>query len=302
MRFRFSPHFMSSACLSLALALPFGSAQATEHLLGYTKGAEPLPKGAMEIYQFFTLRNDKGEGNYQALDTLTEIEYGFTNRFYGAFGIIGHQIDTDGLIISGYLPEEKSTGLVLSGITGELSYAFLTPALNDIGVSTSFELSYDTVDMHSGQKKDTLSAELGLQIQKYFMDGQLVWLNNASLESTYAKRAPINGINDEEEWPTTPEMELELTASTGLSYRFTENWSVGAETVYQTEFETEVGQERWSVFAGPSLHYANQSFWSTLTYLPQVVGGGERYDGQEKGLHLIEKTRYEVRLKLGFVF
>jgi len=43
-------------------------------------------------------------------------------------------------------------------------------------------------------------------------------------------------------------MELEVTLGAGLSYRFAPNWSIGAETQYQTEFETEVGRN-----AGPGL-------------------------------------------------
>ena len=98
-------------------------------------------------------------------------------------------------------------------------------------------------------------------------------------------------------------MELELKVGTGLSYRFAPKWYVSAEALYETEFETEVGQERWSVFAGPSVHYGDQKWWATLTYLPQIRGGGEQYDGQRNAdLHLIEKTKYEARLKVGFNF
>lgn len=294
-------HWHLSAAL-LSTLLWSITAQSGEQLLGYTKGAEPLPKGASEFYQIFTQRNDKGQGTYRALDSKTEIEHGFTHRFSGAIAIIGHKIETNGLIIGGYLPQEKNTRFTFSGIETELKYAFLTPALNDIGLSTTIGLDFDTIDKHSGQKKDTLSMDLGLQLQKYFMDGQLVWLGNTNIESTYAKRAKIAGINDEETWPTQPEMEIELAAKTGLSYRFTSNWSVGAEALYETEFETEVGQERWSIFAGPSIHYGHKHFWATLTYLPQISGGGERYSGQESGLHLIEKTKYETKLKLGYNF
>jgi hypothetical protein len=135
------------------------------------------------------------------------------------------------------------------------------------------------------------------------MDGQLVWLGNADLETTHATRDPIKGINDEAVWPTKPEMEIGVGLSTGLSYRFAPNWSVGAETIYETEYETEVGQERWSLFAGPSIHYGNKHFWSTLTVLGQLSGGGETYDNQsDTNLHLIEKTKQEVKFKLGYNF
>lgn len=292
---------LSATLLSTLAFMP--SAQAGENLLGYTSGAEPLPKGALELYQIFTHRSNKGQGTYTAIDSTTELEYGFSNRFSGSAALIGHSVDTQGLIIGGYLPQEKSLGLTISGIEAQLKYSFLTPALNDIGLSASFGIEYDTIDKHSGQDKNTLSANLGLQLQKYFMDGQLVWLGNADLETTHATRDPIEGINDEEEWPTKPEMELGIGMSTGLSYRFAPNWSIGAEAIYETEYETEVGQERWSLFAGPSLHYGSKHFWSTLTVLGQLSGGGESYVAQsDTNLHLIEKTKQEVKFKMGYNF
>ncbi len=64
-----------------------------------------------------------------------------------------------------------------------------------------------------------------------------------------------------------------------------------------------MGLERWSVFAGPSLHYGSEKWWGTLTYFRQLRGGGEQYAGQtETDLHLIEKTRNEIRLKVGYNF
>ncbi|WP_340266255.1 DUF6662 family protein [Sphingobium mellinum] len=57
------------------------------------------------------------------------------------------------------------------------------------------------------------------------------------------------------------------------------NWFIGAETQYSSEYETEVGQKRWSLFAGPTIHYGGQKFWAILTWFPQLKGGGERYEG-----------------------
>ena len=98
-------------------------------------------------------------------------------------------------------------------------------------------------------------------------------------------------------------MEIEFKSGTGVSYRFAPGWFASVEVFYETEFETEVGQERWSVFAGPSLHYGGQKWWGTFSWLPQIEGGGEQYEGQTKDdLHLIEKTEQEYKLVLGFNF
>ena len=139
--------------------------------------------------------------------------------------------------------------------------------------------------------------------QKYFMEGQLIWVGNVGVRAAYENRGSIEDLPPDFDWPTAPEMEINLKAGTGVSYRFAPSWYAGVETIYETEFETEVGQERWSVFGGPSLHYGGQKWWSTLTYFPQIKGGGEKYPDQTPDdLHLIEKTKYEARLKIGYNF
>jgi len=289
-------------CLALAGWLAPARMTAGENLLGYLKSAEPLPKGAYEGYQFVTSRDDKGTGTYHAIDYKTELEYGVTDRFMLSGAFKAMTLDTHGLIIDGYLPQEKRFGLKTSGLEVEGLYNFLSPARDDFGLSASLALDYDWIDKHSGQRKDTISTELTLLAQKYFREGEITWLGNFGIESTYAKRAAIAGLPDGFDWPTDPEMEIELKAGTGIAYRFAPRWYVGAETLYETEFETEVGQERWSVFAGPSLHYGSAKWWATLTYFPQITGGGEVFLDQTADLHLVEKTKEEVRVKIGLNF
>jgi hypothetical protein len=291
--------FLAVFCMMSFLTV---SASADENLFGYIKGAETLPKGAWEIYEIATLRTDKGQGDYDAIDSETEIEYGVTDRLSALASFSMQGIDTEGLIIDGYLPKAEDYGIKPSGVEAAIKYNFLKPAIDPIGLAAYLALDYDWLDAHSGQDKDHLSLELEMLLQKYFFEGQLIWVGNAGIESTYADRDEISDLPPDFDWPTDPEMEVELKAGTGLSYRFIPNWFIGAETLYETEFETEVGQERWSLFAGPSLHYGGSRFWVTFTWLFQVVGGGEKYEGQTEDLHLIEKTKQEVRLKVGFNF
>ena len=299
---------ISSRRINLFLLTVFSTTAATtavagEDLFGYVKGAEALPKEAIELYQKVTVRDDKGQGSYRGIDYETELEYGYTDKFSVSGSVKFMSLDTDGLIIDGYLPSEKNIGFASSGAEVGMSYMFLSPAKDDIGLSMSMNLDYDWLDKHSGQDKDTLSLDLGLQTQKYLLEGELVWVGNLGMEATYADRASIANLPEDFDWPTDPEMELELKFGTGLSYRFAPNWFISAEVLYETEFETEVGQERWSWFAGPSIHYGSQSWWATLSWLPQLAGGGEAYEGQyDSGLHLIEKTEQEFRLKVAFNF
>lgn len=303
------------ATLCMAAALP---AHADENLLGYISGAETLPQGASEAYLFMTRRWDKGQGDYTANDISVEYEYGLTHRLTASLELKGQSIDTQGLVIDGYLPGANQYGLKPSGIEGKLKYNFLSAAKDPVGLSGTFALVQLWRDPHSGLDKDTTKAEFGLQLQKLALDDQLTLVANTGFEATYAKRAPLDaatqasadaamvalsGPGSTFEWPTKPEMEIEFKLGAGASYRFAPNWSVGMEALYETEFETEVGQERWSVFAGPSIHYGSKNWWATLTWFEQLAGGREQYINQaDDNLHLIEKTKHELRLKLGYNF
>lgn len=276
------------------------SVRADENLFGYLKGAETLPKGSWEIYQFLTSRSDKGKGRYQAYDSKTEIEYGVTDRFTLGFSFKMQATQIDNLLIDAYIPKNINSGLKPSGIEGAIKYNFLSAAKDDLGLSTYISLDYSWIDPHSGQPKDTSSFEIELLLQKYFLEGELVLVNNFGIESTYAHRRHVDDLPPDFEWPTHPEMELELKGGMGLTYRFIPKWFFGGEVLYESEYETEVGQERWSTFAGPTLHYGSEKWWSTLTWFKQLQGGGPPYTDQEDTrLHLIEKTKQEVRLKVG---
>ncbi|OZA30802.1 MAG: hypothetical protein B7X93_01830 [Hydrogenophilales bacterium 17-61-9] len=305
-----------AALAATLFALPVA---ADENLLGYVSGAETLPQGASEAYLFLTHRWDKGQGRYQANDVSAEYEYGLTHRLTASLELKGQSIDTRGLVIDGYLPGAKSTGLTPSGVEARLKYNFLSAAKDPVGLSGTVSLVQLWRDPHSGQDKDTTKAEFGLQLQKLLLDDQLTLVANTGIEATYAKRAPLDATTQAGadaamqtltgdsgatfEWPTEPEMEIEFKLGAGASYRFAPNWSIGMETLYETEFETEVGQERWSVFAGPSIHYGGKQWWATLTWFEQLAGGKEQYINQaDDSLHLIEKTRHELRFKLGYNF
>lgn len=284
----------------MAAALP---ALADENLFGYVRGSEVLPKGSGEFYQWVTQRNNKGSGHYTAVDTKTEIEYGVTDRFQVSAEVNGLAIKSQGLLINGYLPKDIDSGLRLQGFEVAAKYNFLSPAKDDFGLSAYTSFEYGRLDVHSGQRKRELEFEAQLQAQKYFLEGQLTWVGNIGLRAAHEKRKAIANLPEDFEWPTDPEMEISTKLGTGLSYRFAPGWYTGVEALFENEYETEVGQERWSVFGGPSLHYGGKEWWATLTVFRQLRGGGERYDGQpQQHLHLIERTKNELRLKVGYNF
>ncbi|MCB1051256.1 MAG: hypothetical protein H6510_02460 [Acidobacteria bacterium] len=275
---------------------------AGEDLFGHLKLAEPLPKGAWELYQIVANRSDKGTGTYEAYNYEWEVEYGVTNRFTLSGGLAGQGLDTSGLLVDGYLPGDNEYSFKLSGAELKMAYNFLAPAKDGVGLSMFLGVEKTWLDPHSGFDKDSLSLSTGVNLQKYFLEGQLIWAGSIGVESTKATRGELEGLPEDFEWPTFAEVELEWTGRTGLSYRFVPKWFVSLEAEFQQEYETEVNLERESLFMGPSVHYGGKKFWLTLSYLGQVRGSGETYEGQPDGYHLIEKTKREIILKVGFNF
>lgn len=289
--------------IALCAWIACGAAQADEHLFGYLKGAEPLPRGAVEFYEILTSRTDKGTGHYHALDSETEIEYGFTDRLSGYFGLRAMAIDTRGLLLDAYIPADEDYGLRTAGVETAVKYNFRSPAKHRVGVASSLALSVGWLDAHSGQDKSTISIENRYQFQTYLRDGRVILVGNLGFEATRAKRDPVPNLPPGFEWPTEPEMEIGLQLGLGASYRFAPGWFLGLEAFHDREYETEVDVERWSWQAGPTIHYGGRRWWSTFTWFPQLEGGGPTYDGQpDTSLHLIEKTEQELRLKVGFNF
>jgi hypothetical protein len=278
-------------------------AQAGESLLNYVTGTDTQPEGSWEFIQWVTQRSDKGAGSYTARDYRTEVEYGFSDRFSAALYINGQSIDTSGLRVDAYIPQDVSYGYKYSGISAAFKYNILSPYKDGLGLSLYFEPSLGTRDPHSGLNKKTVSFETKLLLQKNFLDDTLNWMTNIGLEATYAKRDPVSNLPPGYDWPVVPEMEIEPSFATGVSYRFAPRWYVGAEAQYQIEYETEVGVERWSWFAGPTIHYGTKDWWATLTWFKQIKGGGEAFPEQDDPeLHLVEKTKNEIRLKVGIDF
>lgn len=311
---------LSSLCAS-ALSI---TAYADESLLAFSKSAEPLPGGAYDLVEHLDYHGDKGSGRYQGIYSKTELEYGVTNRFTVSAYLLGSSVSTKGIVVDAYIPGDHSGGFGFNGFEVSGKYNFLSTAGDDFGLSQYVSYRHQTNDPHSGQKKTIDTLELKLLAQKYFLDGQLIWMGNVGLETTRAQRKALSqnqwdhlnskgyylteaeatlNTGNVYEWPTHPEMEIGLSASTGLSYRFVENWFIGAEAVYENESETEVGIERYSYFAGPTLHYGSQTWWVSLGYLRELKGGGEKYDQQDDtSLHLIERTKNKYSFKVGYNF
>lgn len=290
-----------AAGLVLAGSFP---AHADENLFGYVTGADTLPKGAGEVYQWITYRNDKGVGNYSAYDLKTEFEYGLTDRLTGSIYLNASKHnhrgaapleDTDGDGI-GDTPEypDLSTGLQFQGVQASIKYNILSPYKDGWGLSVYVEPGYSRIFKISGQKQQEYSLETKLILQKNFLDDQLVWATNISPEFE------VRRFEGQSDW----EKEMAFEVTSGLSYRFAPKWYAGLEARYHSEYPdwpNKTQREHWAVFLGPTLHYGDKRWWFTATWLPQLKGGP--IEPQRSAyLHLHEHEKNEFRLKIGYNF
>jgi len=271
-------------------------AAADENYFGYSYGSETTPKGSWEFYQWITWRHDKGEGEYDAFDFRTELEYGVTERLQAALYLntaYHHTQDTGPLDDSGLreIPNQDDFGF--QGVSMEFKYRLLSPYKDPIGLALYIEPSYSRINKISGITGTEYEIEPKIILQKNFLEDQLITVLNFTGEFEW-ERFP----SDE---PTERELKLELSG--GAAYRVATNWHIGLEARVQAVYPNmNLGnREAWAFFAGPALHYNAKKWWFTLSVMPQI-SGSPRDPALSSRLHLEEFERTEVRLKLGYYF
>ncbi len=279
------------------LALP---AHADESLLGYTTGAETLPKGASEAYAWITHHGDKRRGDYARQDLRLAYEYGVSDSLSVSGYLNGYRHDygcgTDGC--AGPLSDPEILGKLnrfrMSGVSLEAKKMLLSPYKDAIGLALYGEISYDTIDNITGEKGKGWEFEGKVIFQKPLLDDQLSWVTNLEIEAESWK--PKGGKT---EYAIAPRLR------SGVSYRFAPKWFAGIEGWIDAEILNPPGGswefDHWDLFAGPSIHYGDKKWWGTLTIALQLAGSNESADNKT-GRHLADHEKYEIRLKLGYNF
>lgn len=183
-----------AAAFAAALCLSASGASAQ---FSATTSAETRPEGSGKLQQSFTRRHGKEHGEYTAWNMSTSVEYGLAHNFTLGGAIRTQSIDTSGLLVPGYLPGDESYTLKFAGFDISGKHKFLNTAEDDIGVAAYWHGHYDALDKHSGLGKTVYALETGVAVQKYFMEGQLTWLANASVKAVHATRNEIAVLDDE---------------------------------------------------------------------------------------------------------
>lgn len=260
--------------------------QADEQFFGFVRGAETLPKGHFDAYQFFTYRTGKDAGSYHAVDFDTEIEYGFTDRFQASLALVNHYNYNRG--VDGLANQSRTA---FGGVELATKYRILSPFKDVIGLAIRVEGGYLQRDEVGGLPQQEWYIAPELDLQKNFFDDTLICDLNLGAEWAWGKQPA-------EEYPR----EVSLQGGVGVAYRFAPNWFLGVEGRVRSEYPlfNLHNFEHLVVYAGPSIHYSAKRWWVTLSWVYQAWGNG--VDEPSNGKTYAEETDHQVRLKVGFNF
>jgi hypothetical protein len=277
------------------------AARASEGMFSYTYTTDTTPAGNWEYEQKQILRTGKARGSYTAVDLRNEMEYGITDRLQGSlylnssYNYMKNQYDPDNVSMN--LPDRNEFNV--NGVSMEFLYRILSPYTDGIGLAAYLEPELSVRDHMTGQDQIERALEGRIILHKTFLDDTLVTAFNLMFEPEWEKD---DGLTTKELW---------LQASLGATYRVAAGWFVGLELRNHREFPKMDmrNQEHSAYFLGPTLHYATQTAWFTLTVLPQIKGTpaqlGRGADGMmisDPSRHLGQHEKLEVAFAFGIPF
>lgn len=277
---------------------------AGESPFGWIYTADTHPKGKKEFEQWIETQRDQSQGDYTNVRLRHEIEYGVSDNYQIAFyvneryvnayrnGIDGTTGGPDVDPPSDFDPMSRYKKFRFESaesVSMENLYRVSNPYIDPIGLALYLEPSI-------GPRGWEIESKFILQ--KNFLDDRLIWALNVNNEVEKEKSA-------------TGEIERAtvLDLLTGLSYRFRNNWSAGAEARNHREFTGYgFGQPDHSAwFFGPNVHYGTKAWWVTAAWRQQLkVASGfteeQRaviYNGRIYGE---EHARNELMVRVGVPF
>ena len=267
----------SLACAG-AVALGVAGASANDRLFTYSYEPETMPQAAFELEQWFTLRAGRnstvGQDNFQRWQFRTELEYGVTDRY-----TVGLYVNEQHESFRDPATGKTTREFCWTGLSLENRYMVLNPANNPVGLTLYLEPTYDGKN-----------AELEQKIILGQRHGDWKWAINL-----------VHATEWEEHFEKT---EGEVVFTAGLSRLIGKHWAVGLEARNHNELPEYEKWENSALYVGPVVSYRRESWWATLTVMPQIWGEtfhNENPDGN-RSLELEGHERLNARLIIGFSF
>jgi Family of unknown function (DUF6662) len=203
--------------LASLLLLGIHRAIADEQLWGFVRGAETLPRGRNELYQFVTFRSGKAEGTYAGFDFETEIEHGFSDQFQASLSLENRYIYNHG--VNGDRDALDDTNAYrFGGVAISGKYRLLSPFKDPFGLALRVEGGYLLHDEVGSLDEHERYIKPEIDLQKDFLEDRLICALNFAVEWAWGKQPA-------EEYPR----EVSFEGATGVMYRFAPNWFAGVE-------------------------------------------------------------------------
>lgn len=268
-------------------------AEAEENPFAYNYTADLEDRGETEAALWFTDREGKVGGEYDAQDYRLEIEHGFTDRFGASTYVLlaSHHI-------AGLEPElgRVHRDFAFQGLSAEFKYKLLDDHRDGIGFALYVEPGWSQIHDVEGTKGAEYELELKAIVSKTFNSDRVIWAANLTFEPEWEHERP-DPLVAAARW----QKEMKLEASTALAYRVLPNFCVGAEIRYVGVFPDwtkGLHSEASALFAGPTVSFSAHEWSGTLSYLPQLSGSPSS-DGAR---NLDEFEKREVRLRINHEF
>lgn len=310
MRLQVSLYTAISIALALLAVAPM-EGHADETLWLYTKGAETLPKGVVELKSGVLSRRGKSDSDYVFNDFRIEAEYGITDRItgYAELLVFDHDYSTSNPDLQPFFDTQGGADgsfskTSIAGYEIGAKFNLLSPYKDKVGLAVS--VAWDHRDKYrlDGASIDQDALELTFHVQKNFLDNQLIFAFSPKIEWEDRKS------------PGVREKEIALDIAMGGSYRVAPNWYVGAEFRHQSdylspldtttgEYDPDLARSKFPFhfgsqyqngnYLGPTVHYARARWWVTGGFLWQVFGGG-KFAFNRDGRNVDEHEKYHAGL------
>jgi hypothetical protein len=313
-----------SVCWLLVFAslLHTPQADAEEPLFGYVYTTDLLPQGKFELQQWATWRAHKADGQFNVVEGRTEFEYGVNDRLQVSayLNYEWAQAYHDNVITGSTLPPGTLANLLVgadehlnttrfTGVSVEGIYRILSPYTDPFGLA---------VYMRPTVGSQFRELESRLILQENFLDDRLVFAFNAgvvedwrSIPQLVTTVQPVTTVYDNDDVPRQWSGKATINLGAAGAYRFMPNWSAGLELENERGFRNanpfDSGQTNIAYYLGPTLHYAGQHLFGTVTYLNQEPWGKDYVNSGATFVvggrnYAADNERFRVRVRFGWYF
>jgi hypothetical protein len=249
-------------------------AQASQRRFTYTYESLVLNAGEVEIEPWTTFRIGK-EDYYTRIDQRVEFEVGLTSRLQTAF-YLNMKAET------AQADSSMETEFEWGGISNEWKLKLRDPVADPFGFALYFEWGASTNEF-----------EIEAKVIADKRAGDFLFAFNVVVEPEW--EFEVEEGTDEVE----AEHELKYEFDLAGAYFVTPNTSLGVEVRNHNLSIPDHDYSHSALFVGPVVSYAAETWWATLTVLPQVAKlKGDEVD-EDNDLVLSELEKLEVRFLFG---